>query len=96
MLEYLAMLGLGWAIKGGGDAAQAAANRGVRKATRAVTSAGKAALQHLDERGPGQPLERAVPCSSAWRGHDYETTYDDGTRVEQRCRSCGHKTRGVT
>ncbi len=96
MLEWLAMGLLGGGILKGADAVQNATNKAARKATRAVSNAGNAALQHLDERGPYQPLERAVPCSSAWRGHDYETTYDDGTRVEQRCRSCGHKTRGVT
>lgn len=96
MIEWLGMLGLGLGIKAGADAAQSATNRGVRSATRAVTKAGKAALQLLDERGPYQPLERDARggCTLLVNAHDDEITVDDGVRVHVRCKKCGRVARG--
>lgn len=81
------MLGLGWAIKGGADAAQAAANRGVRKATRAVANAPAKLGEFLDEaeRARGRnPLERDYSMCA----HDDELLEDYGDIVKVRCRKC--------
>jgi len=100
MLEYLGMLGLGWGIKKGADAAQTAANRTVRSATRAVKNAPAALGEFLDQVDSARgrtPLERHpdATCGVPWRPHDDVITYDDGTVTEYRCKRCKRTTRSV-
>ena len=95
MLEYLGMLGLGWAIKGGGDAAQAAANSATRKATRAVANAPAKLGEFLDEaeRARGRtPLERDYSTCA----HQDEVIEEDGPYVKVRCRKCKRTAGGCT
>lgn len=96
MIEWLGMLGLGIGIKAAADSVDAAAKKGVRRATRAVTKAGKAALEHIDQRGPYQPLERDARggCTMFVNGHDDEIIEDDGVRVHVRCKKCGRVAKG--
>jgi hypothetical protein len=92
MLEILGILGIGWGIKKAADGVQSATNTATRKATRAVTNAGQAALRHLDERGPYHPLERDKRAGLC--AHRDETIHDDGTYVEVRCKKCGRTAKG--
>lgn len=96
MIEWLGMLGLGVGIKVAADATDATAKRTVRRASKAVTKLGKAALDHIDEAGPYQPLERDARggCTMLVNGHDDEVTLDDGVRVHVRCRKCGRVAKG--
>lgn len=87
MIELLGLLGIGWGIKAGADAVDAAAKRSAGRVTKAVTKAGKAALDHLDERGPYQSLER--DARGGLHAHVDEVILDDGVRVHVRCRKCG-------
>jgi len=93
MIELLGILGLGWGIKAAADGFDAAAKRTGRRVTKAVTKAGKAALEHLDERGPYQPLERDP--SGGLHAHQDEVILDDGVRVHVRCRKCGRVRKGA-
>lgn len=93
MLEYLGILGIGWGIKKSGDAAQAAANRTVRSATKAVKNAPAKLGQLLDEaeRARGRtPLERDYSMCA----HDDEVIEEDGPYVKVRCRKCKRTAKG--
>jgi hypothetical protein len=92
MIEWLGMLGLGIGIKAAADGVDGAAKRSVRRATKAVKKAGKAALEHLDERGPYNPLERDP--SAGLHAHQDEVILDDGVRVHVRCTKCGRVQKG--
>lgn len=93
MIEYLGMLGLGWGIKKGADAFDAATTRATRKATRAVKSAPAKLGAFLDEadRARGRhPLERDYSMCA----HDDEILEDYGDIVKVRCRKCGRTAGG--
>jgi hypothetical protein len=92
MIELLGILGIGWGIKAAADGVDAAAKRTVRSAKRTVTKAGKAALEHLDERGVYSPLER--DARPALHAHQDEVIVDDGVRVHVRCKKCGRVLKG--
>lgn len=60
-------------------------HRGMRGAARTAKRAASAA---------GDAVRSAEARACVYQ-HDDEVTYDDGTRVEVRCRNCGKERRGV-